>query len=96
MSALKTQVGGQHYKSMPIQPMEYSMKNGLNACQHTAIKYVTRYRDKDTPFENLEKAKHVIDLLMELEGITAENPYGVGNSIPAMYGSLVEDGSDAF
>jgi len=76
MSALNEQVGGDHYKSMPIQPMTYSMKNGLNACQHTIIKYVTRYRGKDTPYQNLQKAKHTIDLLMELEGITEENPYG--------------------
>lgn len=35
-----------HYKKLRIQPFEYSMKNGLDAMQHTAIKYVTRFRDK--------------------------------------------------
>jgi len=82
MSALNEQVGGDHYKFMPIQPMTYSMKNGLNACQHTVIKYVTRYRGKDTPYQNLQKAKHTIDLLMELEGITEENPYGNASRAP--------------
>lgn len=65
-SALDTQIGGSHYKSMPIQPMEYSMKNGLDACQHTIIKYVTRFREKGG-IEDLEKAKHCIDLLIGFE-----------------------------
>jgi hypothetical protein len=64
--ALDTQVGGGHYKSMAIQPMEYSMKNGLDACQHTAIKYISRFRDKGG-IEDLRKAKHVIDMLIQFE-----------------------------
>lgn len=66
MSALKTQVGGDHYKSMPIQPMEFSMANGMDACQHTAIKYIARFRSKGG-IQDLEKAKHVIDMLIEFE-----------------------------
>ncbi|AXF52972.1 MAG: protein of unknown function DUF3310 [Caudoviricetes sp.] len=66
MSALDTQIGGDHYKSMPIQPMEYSMANKLDACQHTAIKYITRFREKGG-IQDLEKAKHVIDMLIEFE-----------------------------
>lgn len=65
-SALDVQIGGDHYKAMPIQPMEYSMKNGLDACQHTIIKYVTRFREKGG-IEDLEKAKHCIDLLIGFE-----------------------------
>lgn len=64
--ALDTQVGGGHYKNMSIQPMEYSMKNGLDACQHTAIKYISRFRDKGG-IEDLRKAKHVIDMLIQFE-----------------------------
>jgi hypothetical protein len=64
--ALKTQVGGSHYTDMPIQPMTYSMVNKLDACQHTIIKYVSRFRDKNG-IEDLEKAKHCIDLLIEFE-----------------------------
>lgn len=66
MSALDTQIGGDHYKSMAIQPMEYSMANKLDACQHTAIKYITRFREKGG-IQDLEKAKHVIDMLIEFE-----------------------------
>jgi hypothetical protein len=64
MKALDTQVGGDHYKSLKIQPMQYSMANGLNACQHTAIKYITRYEAKGG-IADLEKAKHCIDLLID-------------------------------
>ena len=60
------QIGGDHYKSMPIQPMEFSMANKLDACQHTAIKYITRFRTKGG-VEDLLKAKHVIDMLIEFE-----------------------------
>lgn len=66
MSALDTQIGGGHYKGMKIQPMEYSMANGLDACQHTAIKYISRFRDKGG-IQDLEKAKHCIDMLIEFE-----------------------------
>lgn len=64
--ALATQVGGSHYKDMAIQPMEYSMANKLDACQHTAIKYISRFRQKNG-IQDLEKAKHVIDMLIEFE-----------------------------
>lgn len=66
LSALSTQVGGDHYSKLPIQPMEYSMANNLDACQHTIIKYVTRFRDKNG-IEDLQKAKHVIDMLIAFE-----------------------------
>ncbi|MFW0778602.1 MAG: DUF3310 domain-containing protein [Rickettsiales bacterium] len=65
-SALDVQEGGDHYKKLKIQPMEYSMANKLDACQHTIIKYVTRFRDKGG-IEDLRKAKHCIDMLIEFE-----------------------------
>jgi hypothetical protein len=63
---LDTQVGGNHYKSYAIQPIEYAMANRLNYCQANAIKYVTRYGDKGGK-EDLLKAIHNIELLIELE-----------------------------
>ena len=65
-SPLSTQIGGDHYTKLAIQPMQYSMENGLDALQHTVIKYVTRFRDKNG-IEDLEKAKHCIDMLIEFE-----------------------------
>ena len=66
VKATDTQVGGNHYTKLAIQPMRYSMENGLDALQHTIIKYVTRFRDK-AGIEDLEKAKHCIDMLIEFE-----------------------------
>ena len=66
-SASDTQVGGDHYTNLAIQPMYYSMVNELNALQHTTIKYVTRYQDKGTPLQDLAKARHCIDMLIEFE-----------------------------
>ena len=64
---LDTQIAGNHYTKLKIQPMEYSMANNLNACQHTIIKYVTRYKDKNG-IEDLQKARHTIDMLIAFEG----------------------------
>ena len=66
VKASDTQIGGNHYTKLAIQPMRYSMENGLDALQHTVIKYVTRFRDKNG-IEDLEKAKHCIDMLIEFE-----------------------------
>jgi hypothetical protein len=65
-TAFDTQVGGNHYTKLAIQPMEYSMKNNLSALQHTIIKYITRYKDKNG-LDDLLKAKHCIDMLIELD-----------------------------
>lgn len=64
--ALDTQVGGNHYKNYKIQPVEFFMANKLNYCQSNAIKYLVRYKDKNG-VEDLEKAKHYIDLLIDFE-----------------------------
>ena len=65
-SASKAQVGGDHYVKLAIQPMEYSMANKLDACQHTIVKYITRFRDKGG-LQDLLKIKHTVDLLIERE-----------------------------
>lgn len=63
-SASQQQIGGNHYTKLAIQPMHYSLANNLNAAQHTIIKYVTRYQDKGG-VEDLLKARHTLDLLIE-------------------------------
>jgi len=62
--AYDAQVGGSHYKTLGIQPMEYSMANKLDACQHTIVKYVTRHEDKAGKID-LYKSMHTIMLLIE-------------------------------
>lgn len=63
---LAVQVGGGHYKKYKVQPIEYAMANNLNYCQANAVKYITRYRDKGG-LEDLRKAIHNIEILIELE-----------------------------
>lgn len=65
-SALNVQVAGDHYKKLVIQPIEYIHANGIGFAEGSAIKYLTRWRDKGG-IADLEKAKHFIDLLIELE-----------------------------
>ncbi|MFZ6731942.1 DUF3310 domain-containing protein [Undibacterium sp. Ji42W] len=66
-----TQVGGTHYKDMPIQPMEFCMKNKFDYATSNVIKYVTRKKgDAAKRAEDLRKAIHCIQLLAEHEGIT--------------------------
>ena len=65
--ALESQVGGSHYSSMKIQPIEYTMQNNMNPLQHTAIKYISRYQRKGTPIEDLKKAIHSRELLIQFE-----------------------------
>jgi hypothetical protein len=62
--AKDVQVGGDHYTKLPIQVFEFTMSNKLDPMQHTIIKYVTRFRDKGG-LEDLKKARHTIDLLIE-------------------------------
>lgn len=64
--ALQTQVGGSHYKALPIQPVEFCQRNRLGYCESSAIKYLCRHRTKGRR-QDLEKAKHFIDLLLQME-----------------------------
>lgn len=65
-SFLKQQYGGNHYKSLAIEPIEYAYRNNLDFFQGNVVKYITRFRDKNG-LEDLKKAKHYIDLLIQFE-----------------------------
>ena len=66
IKASETQIGGSHYSKMAIQPTEFIHKNNLSFIQGNVIKYVCRYKSKGG-LQDLNKAKHYIDLLIELE-----------------------------
>ena len=66
MSALQTQIGGDHYSKLAIQPVEYITRNGLGFVEGSVIKYVTRHRSKGGA-EDIKKAIHFLNLLLELE-----------------------------
>jgi hypothetical protein len=59
---LERQVGGNHYRQLAIQPIEYILANSLDFCQGNVIKLVTRYRDKGG-IEDLDKAIHYIEFM---------------------------------
>ena len=65
-SALDVQVGGGHYKEMKIQPVEYIHANKIQFLEGSVIKYVSRWRNKNG-LEDLKKARHFLDLLIQLE-----------------------------
>lgn len=63
---LQDQIGGTHYKKLKIQPVEYVHANQLGYFEGTAIKYLSRWKDKGG-LEDLRKAIHFIELLISLE-----------------------------
>ena len=65
-SALNKQVDGSHYKDMAIQPIIYIYANNIPFIEGNVIKYVSRWRNKNG-LKDLEKARHLIDMLIELE-----------------------------
>jgi hypothetical protein len=66
---LAEQIGGGHYKGFTIQPVEFITKNNLSFLQGCIIKRICRYNLKGTPLEDLQKIKHEVDLLIELDGL---------------------------
>lgn len=64
MSIKDYQIGGNHYKKEAIQPIEYIMSNNLDFCEGNVVKYITRWRHKNG-LEDLQKARHYIDFLIE-------------------------------
>lgn len=75
MTALNKQVAGNHYKDLPIQPVEYIYANALGYFEGNVVKYVSRWRNKNG-IADLEKAKHYIELLIELENRKADKECG--------------------
>lgn len=66
LTALDTQVGGDHYRSMAIQPIEFCVRNGIGFAEGLAIKYIVRHGQKNGA-EDLDKAIHCLQILRELK-----------------------------
>ncbi len=66
MSALNDQIGGNHYRTMEIQPITFCQKNKLGYAESLAIKYICRHGSKNGR-QDIEKAIHCLQLLLELE-----------------------------
>lgn len=59
------QVGGAHYKDYRIQPWDIWQEYGLNAFEGAVLKYLLRR--KGDRLEDLKKARHTLDRLIEIE-----------------------------
>ena len=57
------QVGGNHYQ-MPIQPIEYIVKNDIPYREANVIKYVSRHKNKNGK-EDILKAIHYLEMILE-------------------------------
>ena len=66
MNSLKTQVGGSHYSTMKIQPVEFIIANNLPYLEGSILKYICRHRAKNGR-QDLEKAAHYLQMLIEAE-----------------------------
>ena len=66
MKSLSKQVGGDHYKKMNIQVVEFWMANNIPAMEGAVIKYLCRWKDKDG-IKDLKKAEHFLQMLIEYE-----------------------------
>ena len=64
MSANNTGPG--HYKDKPLQVWDYVIANNLGDLEGNVVKYVSRWRQKGG-VEDLRKAKHYIEKLIEVE-----------------------------
>ena len=64
--ATSTQIGGNHYRDMTIQPAEFIHKNGIEFLPGCVIKRMCRWRKKDG-LKDLRKAIHEIELMIEFE-----------------------------
>ena len=65
-AASAIQVGGDHYKDLAIQPAEFVHRNRIPYLEGSVIYYVTRWRTKNG-LEDLRKARHTLDLMIEIE-----------------------------
>ena len=65
------QFGGNHYKRKSIEPWDFIAANDIGFLDGNAIKYLTRWKDKNG-IEDLKKARHYIDKLIEIETQKAE------------------------
>lgn len=94
---LQVQIGGGHYKTMPIQPAEFCHANKLGFLESSVIKYVCRHNLKGKRTD-LEKAKHFIELLIHLEydsvqiAETPPAPRTDNEQIERIYGEIEETG----
>lgn len=63
---LDNQVGGSHYKAMPIQPVEFTERNNLTFLEGCVVKRITRHSRGGKGAEDIKKAIHELQLILAL------------------------------
>lgn len=71
MTANEEQVGGTHYKAKSIQPWDYIAANEIGYFEGNIIKYISRWKEKGG-VDDLKKARHYLDKLIELKEVKDE------------------------
>jgi len=61
----KEQVGGTHYSSLSIEPIQFIETNEMGYHEGNVVKYVSRWKNKNG-LEDLKKAQWYINRLIEL------------------------------
>ena len=90
------QVGGDHYQNMKIQPAEFINKNQMKFAEGNAIKYICRHINKGGE-QDLEKAKHYIDMIIERDyGDDAEKSKVFLSGLPESDKDSMDDLSEGF
>ena len=66
LKATEQQIGGDHYKSFVVQLAKFCHWNGIPKLEGDVIYYICRWRLKNG-LQDLEKARHTIDLIIQQE-----------------------------
>ena len=72
MSSFDRQIGGKHYLGWKIQPMEFFIANRIPKAEGDIIQYLLRH--KGNRKEDLNKAKHILDMLIESFDLEPNQP----------------------
>ena len=59
------QVGGDHYQT-PIQPWDFIIRNEIGFLEGNAIKYIVRHKKTTSGRQDLEKAIHYLQKVLEV------------------------------
>lgn len=62
--ALDKQVGGNHYATMKIQPVEFITANNLTFLEGNVVKYISRHHAKNGA-DDVKKAIHYCELILK-------------------------------
>lgn len=67
LAARDRQVAGSHYRKFKIQPWDVIDEYGLTFYAGNALKYLLRAGHKGVALEDLKKARHYLDRMIEIE-----------------------------